>query len=218
MNTSDRFFDRKAWGLPEETNPETGKERRVWVPAGLVVPTIIDGEVCRIRIRREDPTDGNRYVTVIGSSKKPMLWGHIRCVVVVESDLDGILISQEAGDIVSVIALGSASLRPDADTHAFLEAAETILVALDSDEAGSRQAWKWWPKHYGAQVKRWPVPTGKDPGEAYQSGLDIRAWIVAGLPERIETKTAHTHKEAEPSHTRMASGTKCLGEPCPYCE
>ncbi|MDD5476381.1 MAG: hypothetical protein PHU03_07715, partial [Syntrophales bacterium] len=57
-----------------------------------------------------------------------------------------------------------------------------ILNALDYDDAGGKEAWHFWPEAYGKKkVKRWPVPEGKDPGEAYQAGVNLRAWIKAGL-------------------------------------
>ena len=39
----------------------------------------------------------------------------------------------------------------------------------------------FWAKTYGRKVKRWPAPSGKDPTEAFQSGIDLREWIAAGL-------------------------------------
>jgi DNA primase len=178
LNTADRYFERKSWGMPEELN-ENGKPKTVWIPGGLVIPCSVFGEVIRIRVRRQ-AEEGSRYATVSGSSRAPMRLGRLNRVVVVESDLDAILISQTAGDLASASALGSVSQRPDADTHAFLKEVETILLALDYDEAGAAQC-GWWSRIYGAKVKRWPVPKGKDPGEAYQSGIDIRKWILAGL-------------------------------------
>ena len=59
--------------------------------------------------------------------------------------------------------------------------AEVILVALDTDEVGIKSAWNWWLETF-PKAKRWPVPAGKDPGEAYKEGVDIRKWILAGLP------------------------------------
>jgi hypothetical protein len=53
-------------------------------------------------------------------------------------------------------------------------------VSLDSDVAGAKASWKWWLNHY-QHARRWPCIKGKDPGEAYQNGLDIRAWTLAGL-------------------------------------
>jgi hypothetical protein len=109
-----------------------------------------------------------------------MAWGiEKKCFVIVESELDGLLIHQEAGDMVGVIALGSATNTPDIEAHKALEQAEVILVALDTDEAGAKQTWTWWAKQ-NQQSKRWPVINGKDPGEAYRNGLDIRAWALAG--------------------------------------
>ena len=179
LNNADQFLGRAAWALPEEVN-DKGNPKTVWIPAGLVIPYIANGEVIRIRIRRNKADDGSRYVTVSGSSKQPLRLGRLGRVAVVESDLDAILLSQMAGDIVSVVSLGSAAARPDADTHDYLRSAEIILLSLDYDAAGKAQT-AWWQKHYGAKVKRWPVPSGKDPGEAYQSGEDIREWIAAGM-------------------------------------
>ena len=89
---------------------------------------------------------------------------------------------QEAGDLAGVIALGNAQARPDAETHQALKEAGLILVSLDSDQAGAREAWGFWKRTY-PNAKRWPVPIGKDPTEAKQAGLDLRAWVMAGLPD-----------------------------------
>ena len=43
-----------------------------------------------------------------------------------------------------------------------------ILVALDfgdGDLAGAK-GWPWWQGQF-SQARRWPVPAGKDPGEAF---------------------------------------------------
>jgi len=101
--------------------------------------------------------------------------------VIVESELDALLIFQEAGDVAGVIAMGSASARPDAAAHDLLKKSDKILNALDYDPAGARAAGKFWPETYGAKVIRWPVPIGKDPSGAWQQGLNIRDWIEAGL-------------------------------------
>jgi len=55
-----------------------------------------------------------------------------------------------------------------------------ILVALDYDNAGQK-AWKWW-SHNFKNAKLWPVPDGKDPGEAFEKGINIKEWVKAGLP------------------------------------
>ncbi len=167
---------RAFWGLPE------GENDRLWLPAGLVIPFLQGDNVHRLRIRRENPGDGQRYIVVSGSCMAPMTWGHDKAgVVVVESEIDGLLLNQEAGDLCGVVALGSAQAKPDPATHELLKAAPSILAAMDSDEAGAKAAWQFWPETYGPKVKRWPCIKGKDPSEARKNGLNVREWIIAGL-------------------------------------
>lgn len=49
----DVWRDREAWGLPEALNDQ-GRPKKVWLPAGLVIPFLQGGEVHRIRIRRPE--------------------------------------------------------------------------------------------------------------------------------------------------------------------
>jgi hypothetical protein len=154
-------------------------------------------------------SDKPRYVIVTGSRSSPMKWGRGTAWVVVESELDGWLLHQEVGDLVGVLAMGSAQARPDQETHRLLTGAGLILVSLDSDAAGAREAWGWWRAHY-PNAKRWPVPIGKDPSEAYQKGLDLRAWVMAGLPEEANTTTPAP--EAATAHPEGPGATPAPGE------
>jgi len=190
LNPSDLFLDRKSWGL-EPTQKEDGTEKRLWVPAGLVIPFIEEGKVKRLRIRRDESGDGSRYIVISGSSSAPMTWNlEGGAAVIVESELDGILLNQEAGDLAGVVALGTATAKPDGPTHDALNKMEVVLISLDSDEAGAKAAWSFWPETYGTKAKRWPVPIGKDPSDAKKEGLDIRAWVLAGLPDGLEMEGA----------------------------
>ena len=169
----DLYTPRQAWGLPDD-------EKGLWLPSGLVIPHTVDGAVHRLRIRRTADT-GPRYVVVSGSSSAPMTWGRDKgAVVIVESELDGLLLEQAAGDLCGVIALGNAQAKPDTATHELLQNTPVILVALDGDEAGARAAWQFWPDIYGPKARRWLCPAGKDASEANQKGLSIRDWIIAG--------------------------------------
>jgi len=186
---ADLYEPRDAWGLPEALN-DKGNPKKVWLPGGLVIPFLQDGKVQRLRFRRSEPGDGERYIIVSGSSSAPMTWHKDQgAAVIVESELDGLLLNQEAGDLCAVVALGSAQARPDTRTDALLKSAKTILISLDSDEAGAKAAWNFWPKQYGKKVKRWPCLKGKDPAEAWKNGLNLRQWVMAGLPE-VETDQA----------------------------
>ena len=44
------------------------------------------------------------------------------------------------------------------------------------------EACAWWSSHFSEIWKRWPVSAGKDPGEAFKNGVDLRVWILGGLP------------------------------------
>jgi hypothetical protein len=118
-----------------------------------------------------------------------ILGSQTRVFIIVEAELDGLAIIQAAGDLVSVVALGSLSMRPDSRTSALLGKSKIILNALDLDIKSnnqktlrdSRYNLDWWKRHY-PQTERWPVPAGKDPGEAYQRGVDLRNWVMAALP------------------------------------
>ncbi len=125
-NPADRYESRDAWGLPPETNE--GKSKKVWLPAGLVIPCLAGGRVIRLRVRRPNPGDGPRYVIVPGSASSPLTLGHGEAWTVVESELDGLLINQEAGDLAGVVALGNAQARPDQETHRALKAAGLLLM------------------------------------------------------------------------------------------
>lgn len=175
----DLYRARESWGLPTVLKEDGKTKKKLWLPIGLVIPYRIDGILQRLRIRR---TEGEpRYYLVPGSNTAPMLLGATaKAFVIVESELDALLIHHRAGDLAGVISQGNSTAKPDAPATAALTSALTILVALDSDEAGM-QASVWWRKQF-TQAERWPVPVGKDPGETYQAGTDIREWVKAGLP------------------------------------
>ena len=181
------FRSRAPWGLPWALN-NSGRAKKLWIPAGIVIPHFIGNRVARVRIRRNESDVKSRYVVLSGSEMSPMILGHGSAWVVVESELDGLLLAQEAGDLAGVIALGSAQARPDLKTAELLRSTELILCAHDRDEAGAKAYWHWWRLHF-PNSKRWPIPDeyGKDPGEAFLKGFNLQAWIMAGLPDGYRT-------------------------------
>lgn len=195
-NGKDIYRPRKAWGLPEIKN-ENGKQKAIWIPVGLVIPYIIDGIIYRIRIRRpEDQRTEDSplpYYIFPGSSMATMIIGvERRAFVIVESELDAIA-AAGASDLAGSVATGSSHAKPDKETYEILKGAVQILNALDYDTAGSN-AMKWWDEQFPETCRRWPVPQGKDPGEAYKMGTDLNLWIKAGLPPvlTVEEKRRET--------------------------
>lgn len=182
-NPSDIFTGRSFWGLPPELKT-ADTYKKLWLPAGLVIPCESNGNVVRLRIRKSKPGDGRRYIIVPGSDSCCMIWGTFKTIkVIVESELDGLLLYQEACDLVGTVALGSAQAKPDGPTHDALKKADKIIIALDHDDAGAKAAWNFWMETYGAKVIRWPCILGKDPSAAWENGLDIRQWIIAGIQD-----------------------------------
>ncbi|MGB5217574.1 MAG: CHC2 zinc finger domain-containing protein [Smithella sp.] len=180
LNLADKYEPRASWSL--SANVIDGKERKLWIPGGLVIPFIHNGDVHRLRIRRDNPGDGSRYVVVSGSSPAPLMIGRDKgAAVIVESEIDAWLISQEAGDLIITISMGNAQAKPDTATHTILKDTPIILNSLDTDDAGAKAAWKFWPETYGGKVRRWPAIHGKDASAARLNGLNIREWIIAGM-------------------------------------
>ncbi len=178
----DLFRPRESWGLPTELKPD-GRKKMMWIPQGLVIPLLEGKEIHRIRIRRESGEP--RYYVLPGSSMRCLVEGDAaRAYAIVESELDAMMIHHWAnyGDaITGVVALGNSSRKPDVKTAAILQNAAVILNALDYDHAGANQG-QWWTDNF-PRTKRWPAPLGKDPGESFEQGVDIREWVKGGLPK-----------------------------------
>lgn len=178
--TEDRWRHRASWGL-EPVLKEDGSEKKLWIPAGLVIPMIAGDTVRRIRIRRFGEQEP-RYYVLPGSSMAGMAYGlPQRAAVIVESELDAIMLAGQVGEFCGVVAMGSSSAKPDRElVEIALSKCAVILVALDCDEAGAK-ACAWWTSNF-PQAKRWPVPAAKDPGDAFAAGVSMVDWIKAGLP------------------------------------
>ncbi len=179
-NPEDLWREKPVWGVEEN-----GK--KLWLPEGLVIPWSVDGRMHRLRIRRPASDAEPRYYVVPGSGMAPMMiWsdslqGKGRAAwIIVESELDAILVSQDAGELVGAASLGNSTAKPDGVLYEALKESAYILNSLDFDTAGAK-GWKWWQTHF-VQAERWPVPQGKDPGDYRKQGGDIRAWVLAGLP------------------------------------
>jgi len=175
----DWYTERKIWGLPEKIKDD-GTTSQVWMPAGLVIPCFHEGHLQRLKIRRHNITEGDRYHIIPGSSSIPMILGEGDVFIIVESELDALLLKQEAGDLVGVIALGSAMIKPDEKISNMLRQAKKVLISLDSDETGAKISWKWWLNKFHNAI-RWPIIKGKDPTEAHLKGLNLRNWVRAGI-------------------------------------
>ncbi len=191
VNDRKKYRKRKEWGLSEELN-DKGNPKKLYFPPGLIIPHFCSetGEPLSIRIRRSNPVECEKYgkyYILPGSSLEPMVINPKEDlagpapVVIVESELDAILLGQEIKNPFVVVALGSAQATPHVELVHQLREAPYVIVALDSDQPGYK-ATQFWLEEFNNTV--WfPVPVnfGKDPGDAYQNGLDLNLWLQAAL-------------------------------------
>jgi hypothetical protein len=195
-NPAHAWREGESWGLKMERKPD-GRLKKLWLPRGIVIPMIeADGSVHRLRIRQPDQSP--RYLVVPGSGSEPLLSREAEAIFVVESELDMILLDGVAGDIVGVVAMGNDSAKPTARLYPALQQALYLGVSLDSDQPkynpekdgmdmpGARSS-IWWTQQF-PRATRVPVVGGKDPGDAYSAGVNLRTWVLAALPAYFQVK------------------------------
>jgi hypothetical protein len=202
-NDQDKYPPVSAWGMPRELKAD-GKEKKVWLPTGLVLPWMENGRVVKIKIRRELTAASylpeQKYWEVVGGLRnRPHIYGRPEWTkwVLVETERDGVLVWQEVRHMqVGCMALGGATKRPDAMAAEILRRSDLILDALDADAAGAKQAWSFWAREFPQSV-RWPAPPslGKDVGDAVGK-MSVAEWVAAGIPHHLQGhpgrgRTAH---------------------------
>jgi DNA primase len=175
-------------GLTDETvrrwhlgfNQHSSKIAGLWVPRGIVIPYLVGGQVWHLKVRRA--AGQPKYVQVKGSQLA--LFGADTLAgrdvaAVTEGEFDAMLLHQEAGNLVGVVTLGSASARlPDAWVP-YLLGVKRLLIAYDTDAAGSEGASAW--QSLTAKAQRLLPLAGKDITDFYLAGGDLRAWIRFAL-------------------------------------
>ena len=175
------YQDRTQWGFGSLVDD---KEKKFYLPKGIVIPSFLQMTPLKIKIRRAEWKKGDpfaKYYQVPGGSNRIPIFGNDeqKVVILVEAELDAILVVQEAGDLCCCVALGGAQKRPDDITHRWLQTKDCILYALDYDEAGKKE-YKWWKDTY-RNLKAWPVPKEKSPGDAFKAGCNLNKWVAGGI-------------------------------------
>ncbi|WP_291442956.1 hypothetical protein [Desulfovibrio sp.] len=192
---------RSVLGLEPKIDDSGKTKTRMLIPRGIIIPTFdAAGRVIAARIRRPKPDythtlpDGTvttkaKYLALEGSCRGPYLLKsslppELAVYFVVEAELDAMLIHALSGGVVGAIALRSNRIKPDSVAYPLLLSASRLLLALDYDAAGA-EALEWWTKTFPSTARRWPTPIGKDPGDAFAQGADLRQWIAAALPPSV---------------------------------
>lgn len=192
-----RFYHYQNWGLEPVLKPD-GKPKKMYAPVGLVFPCYSGGVLRRIKIRADNPGEGElRYRAMEGGDASYGIWGRPESPfwIVVETERDAILCWQVLRRYgFGAMATGNASLPPDPHAHGILSRCECVVNALDNDHAGARASWGFstqmekfrWNEAYPHAI-RWLVPgvVGKDVGDLPGAGIDVWEWLRRGLPSWV---------------------------------
>ena len=177
-NPEQRFDRRSEWGLSE-----SGK--KLCLPKGIVIPAFHGKMLSKIKIRRADWIEGDRfpkYWEISGSSNRISTYGFFinQVVLVIESELDAMTLCQEIGEFCTCIATGGANKRPDVEISRWLQSRRLILYSQDYDPAGCEN-WRWWHSTF-ENVRVWPSETRKNPVDSFVlDGVNLKAWFEAGV-------------------------------------
>jgi len=172
-------FSRETWGL------SPGKD--IFIPQGIIIPLFDKSmtNVIRLRVRQDNPNSQNRYILIAASDTSYFTTLNIANAkpwIVIESELDAILVDQEAGDFINAVAIGNAQTRPDIKIHEQIKD-NPILISLDNDSAGNQES-SFFITRYKKAIQHKPLK--KDPGEMKQAGLNIKYWVEQGIQKLVE--------------------------------
>lgn len=156
-----------------------------FVPRGILIPHYQESmdAISGIKIRLS--TNGpDKYRHVLGS--RPSLYladnlaGH-DAAVICEGEFDALLLHQEAGDLLGVCALGSASNKNAAIDAGlpFLLSVKRLLMATDNDDEGEGAALAIMERT--KRARRLHVPEGNDITDYWKAGGNLRAWVSEAL-------------------------------------
>lgn len=189
FNPKDLWRAREEWGIESQIK-EDGSLKKLWLPAGVIIPTFSDDQVIKIKVRRSNWKDGDelpKYVELSGSKQRLSVYGDqtLKTALVIESELDALLIQQFASDLIYCIALGGSTKTLDLETDQLLRRTPIFLFCPDFDKAGAN-AWLRWKKMFPA-IQRILTPDGKSAGDAHLAGVNLREWIIDTL-ESVKRK------------------------------
>jgi len=213
-NPRDLFRERKGWGLSEELSQKTGKPKKLFIPAGLVIPGRDSvGSINLVKIRRMSPPEGQaKYYFLPGGIVAPCFFGdNLSSLIVVESELDAVLLAQESGGILSAVSTGSATNRPDSKSFEILSQADHLIISLDNDDAGAKAGVNFWPDTF-SNAESWFIPPkyGKDHTAAFLSGFPLGGWLK-GIMKKQADESAQIDSQACQGIENDASDSESVG-------
>ncbi len=114
--------------------------QRLWVPCGIVLPWQTDDVIWNVKVRRAIGTP--KYLGVKGGGNAGLYGADTltptRVALVVEGEFDCLIARQEAGDWLTPVTFGAASVHLSARWQTLLSRCSRVLVACDNDSAGQQ--------------------------------------------------------------------------------
>lgn len=180
IDTHDFGYNPRDWAVDHPD--DWGLNEKLWLPRGITLPYLGQGQVWKIEIRRATNQKKDRYWNVKGSANA--LYGYEGLefkgkTVVCEGVFDAVAMEQamqEAGTSgIAVVATGSTNGACEERWIMKLSLCDSVALVHDNDEGGDKAA-RWWKSRI-SEAKRW-VPTSHDINEMW---LTDRAGLIDAI-------------------------------------
>lgn len=218
-NATEQRPMRESWGLPPHPD-----HPHVWLPQGIVIPWEIAGDLWRVNIRRpltkaQLAAGEDKYIGPVGFHNglyRADTLAPGRPAILVEGEFDALTIHQHAGDLVAAVATGSIGGGRELPWLARLALCSVVLVAFDAESEPKKRetverAATYWLDALGRLGRRWR-PLFKDANSMATEGIDLRAWIEAGL-ESIRPAQGAVAPSSSPGP--VSADSEVIGDPRP---
>ncbi len=174
----------------------------IWIAHGILIPVFADGSLWGIKVRRADGKP--KYVWASGGNGAGALYGADGVqmgapLLVVEGEFNALAAMQCAGDLLSVVSLGSASTTLNVRWMSLLASCSPLFVCLDQDGAGDKGSAAL--SGLSGRIRRIAVPPPhKDMNEMLQAQPgSIRPW----LEEEISEARAEARRKTPPARSLL---------------
>lgn len=175
---SSYITDRRHIGFNPHSHKAKWGALEVWLPAGVVIPWVIEGDVWRVNIRRLDGSEP-KYIQPAGCANGLYNADKLTAgctAVLVEGEFDALAIEEAQTQLhIIPVATGSTNGSRLYRWIGALALCEQVLVAFDADEAGE-QAAAWWMN--ALPRARRLCPTRHDVSDMLAAGDDILTWLL----------------------------------------
>jgi hypothetical protein len=183
--------------------------RKVWLPRGIIIPGMLDGQIHYIKIRRPlqndvlgnyipqwTPRDGSPDVKFGGPRSGKTVLFHLELVdrlpvlVLTEGEWDAMLVWEHCADLCDIATLGGAQSKFDPLELAALAQYYKILVVHDDDKAGEKG--REYIRSLQAISERFQIilPPAHDLTDFWKAGGDVTSWTANHMSAALEEALA----------------------------